>query len=185
MIRAGEKSKSFNKKKMAYKERLRAQQAQDQQSSSEESDDSVSPSSKPAKDYAMPARLNYAKPTPRKPADIVYDTELEMRAERCPREPHRAYAAFKIYLLLDPRERRLKTVALKFGVSHSLIKRWSSIWAWHDRTLHWDREEEKKRLLVRSEARFDEIVKEIEQSAIFLRLRAKVRRRPRKKAGVS
>jgi hypothetical protein len=55
--------------------------------------------------------------TPRKPADVVYDTELKMRAERLPHEPHRAYEAFKTFLLLA--ECRLKNVAEKFGVSHS------------------------------------------------------------------
>jgi hypothetical protein len=119
----------FNERKMAYEERVRAARAQSEEYSSQEADDSTSPSSKPAKHYSMPDRLNYAKPTPRKPADVVNDTELEMRAERCPGETHRAYAAFKIYLLLNPRERRLKNVALKFGVSHSRIKQLSSKWA--------------------------------------------------------
>ena len=93
----------------------------------------------------MPDRLNYTKPTPRKPVDIC-DIELEVRAERLPHETKRAYAAFLTFLLLPPSKRGLKNVALKLDVSYSLIKRWSRTWAWHDRTLYWDRQQDRQRL---------------------------------------
>jgi hypothetical protein len=103
--------------------------------------------------YQMPSRLKHSKPTPRKPVTIYEVEDLTECWRRLPHETKRAYEAFRTFLSLNSDKRSLGNTAKQFGVSKSLIKRWSARWAWLTRFIYWDREQEKLRFLHQTEER--------------------------------
>jgi hypothetical protein len=103
--------------------------------------------------YQMPSRLKHSKPTPRKPVTIYDVEDLTECWRRLPHETKRAYEAFRTFLSLNSDKRSLGNTAQQFGVSKSLIKRWSARWAWLTRFIYWNREQEKLRFLHQTEER--------------------------------
>ena len=57
---------------------------------------------------------------------------MALAFEQQPKESHKAFAAFSLYLSMGP-ERSTEAVAKKLAKSEQLVRRWSSRWDWTDR----------------------------------------------------
>jgi hypothetical protein len=64
--------------------------------------------------------------------------------ERQPGESDPAWQAFELYRNQQPGERSYRRVAQELGKSGSLTSRWASTWHWVDRTIEWDREQDRQ-----------------------------------------
>jgi hypothetical protein len=110
----------------------------------------------------------------KKPEPVIPEPDLW---ERQPREPDRAWDAFRIYRDLGPDQRSLNRVRSEIGKAYSNVSEWSGRWEWVKRCRAWDAfVDEQKRLEFIREAKEMGRRQAIEASAMQRTLMQPVRK---------